>query len=231
MPFRNMSLDELARHIGMDAREVRRLADKGTLPGQRVAGEWRFNRAALVEWLQRELPSFAERDLWNLEKAMGEGEVDPGFTAMLPPEGVEINLPARSRSSVLRELVVVAQRTGLVYDADGIIEALREREELCSTGLPGGIALPHPRRPLPYATAEPIVCVGRVPAGIPFGAPDGRMTDVFILICCHDEKLHLRTLARIALMCREGLAEIIRDADDNAAALEGALELERRTRR
>ena len=31
MPYRNMTLDELARHIGMDAREVRRLADRGIL--------------------------------------------------------------------------------------------------------------------------------------------------------------------------------------------------------
>ena len=35
---------------------------------------------------------------------------------------------------------------------------------------------------------------------IPFGAPDGHPTSLFILICCQDDRFHLHTLARLCLM-------------------------------
>lgn len=227
MPFRNMSLEELARHIGMDAREVRRLAERGTLPGQMVAGAWRFNSAQMLDWLQQELHTLDEQHIRNLERAMSDVPDEAVFDALLGPQAVDMNLPARSRASVLRELVGLAERTGLVYDRAAIVEALEERESLGSTALPGGIAFPHPRRPLPYATAEPLLCLARVPAGIPFGAPDGRLTDLFLLICSHDDRRHLQVLARLSLMFNSDLPDRLREIDDAAEALELLLATER----
>ncbi|GMU82842.1 MAG: PTS sugar transporter subunit IIA [Phycisphaerales bacterium] len=227
MPFRNLTIDQLARHIGMDAREVRRLADRGQLPGQLVGGQWRFNQAAMLDWLQREMHSLGEEHLRNLEKAMSDDpDRAPLLGELIPTEAVEIFLPARSRASVLRELVNLVERTGMLYDADALHTALAEREELCSTGLAGGFAFPHPRRPLPLATAEPLVCIARVPAGIAFGAPDGRMTDLFVLVCAHDERRHLQILARLGLLFSHDLPERLRTAESNAAALEALLDVE-----
>ena len=146
MPYRNMTLEELARHIGMDARTVRRLADKGKLPGQMVGGEWRFNRAQMLDWLQREMHTLDEVHLRNLERAMRDHESGRVIEAYLALEGIDMNLPAKSRASVLRELVRLAERTGLVYGPAEIIESLEEREALAPTALPHGIAFPHPRR-------------------------------------------------------------------------------------
>ncbi len=227
MPYRNLTLPELARHIGMDARDVQRMADKGTLPGHRVGGEWRFNRAALLDWLQREIPNLDPAHIRNLERAMSDQPDEAVFERLLALESVEMCLPARSKGSTLRELVRLAQRSGLVYDFDHIVEALEAREALCSTALPGGIALPHPRTPLPYATAEPLLCLARVPGGIPFGSPDGRLTDLFVLICSHDERQHLQVLARLALMFQTRLAEQLRECDDPAETLDLLLKTER----
>jgi PTS system nitrogen regulatory IIA component len=230
MPYRNMTLEEFAQHIGMDARVVRKWADRGKLPGRKVGGEWRFNRAEMLEWLQSELPSFEEVDIRNLERAMrvAEGVADGAYlvTSYLALEAIDLNLPARSRASVLRELVRLAERTQLVYNADEIIAALEERESMGSTALPRGIAFPHPRQPLMYATAEPLVCLARVPAGIPFGAPDGRLTDLFVLICAQGERRHLSLLARLAMMFNGDLADALRGADSAEAALELMLETE-----
>jgi len=195
-----MSIAELAKHIGMDAREVKRMADKGVLPGMRVGGEWRFNRARMLDWLQHAMHSLDETHIHNLERAMSAGSDDAIFHNLLAPEAVDMHLPAKSKASVLHELVRLADRTGLVYDAHAIVDALQQREALYSTGLPNGFAFPHPRTPLPYATAEPLLCLGRIDAGVPFGAPDGGLTHLFVLVCCHDERGHLQALARLALM-------------------------------
>ena len=107
MPYRNMSIEELARHIGMDARVVRRWAEKGKLPGQMIGGQWRFNRAQLLDWLQREMHSLEEEHVRNLERAMRDVGADRVIGSYLAVEGIELNLPARSRASVLRELVQI----------------------------------------------------------------------------------------------------------------------------
>ncbi len=228
MPYRNMSLPELARHIGMDARVVRKWAEKGRLPGQMVGGEWRFNRATMLEWLQQELHTFDEKDIRNLDRAMrGDDEDEHIIESYLASEGVEMNLPAKTRDSVIRELVKVAERTGLVYDNAEITEALLAREELGSTALPGGFALPHPRRPLEYATAESLICLARVPKGVPFNAPDGRLTDLFVLVCAQDEREHLGMLARLSMMFNSRLPSDLREALDAREALRLMLEAER----
>ena len=65
----------------------------------------------------------------------------------------------------------LAAQTGLVVDERALLEAVLHREELCSTAMEGGIAIPHPRRPLPDAIAEPILVVAKTPRGSPSGPP------------------------------------------------------------
>jgi excisionase family DNA binding protein len=46
-----LTLEQAAALLQVDATEVAALADGGELPGRRIGGEWRFPRAALLEWL------------------------------------------------------------------------------------------------------------------------------------------------------------------------------------
>jgi PTS system nitrogen regulatory IIA component len=190
----------------MDVREVQRLADRGKLPGHKVGGQWRFNRQKVTEWLQQEMHKLDEARLIALESSMGGGrpevvdETGMIVTDLIGLDGIDLALPARTRASVLRELVRLAEQTGLLYDADGLLEAVQQREDLCSTALPNGVAIPHPRQPMPYVSAEPLICVALVPGGIGFGASSSELTRVFILICCHDDHYHLCVLARLMRM-------------------------------
>jgi PTS system nitrogen regulatory IIA component len=216
VPYRNLSLEEFARHVGMDEREVRKLAERGRLPGQKIGGQWRFNRAKVTEWMQQEMHLLDERRLIEVEQVMGDGygmvdgDTVPVVTDLIGLEGIDLALPARTAKSVLRELVNLAEGTGLLYDPEGLLNALEEREGMCSTALPGKVAIPHPRQPLPYVSAEPMICLGRVPAGIGFGAPDGKLTQIFFMICCHDDRHHLHVLARLMrILDADTLEEIL----------------------
>ena len=46
-----LTLEQAAALLQVDAAEVAALADAGELPGRRIGGDWRFPRAALLEWL------------------------------------------------------------------------------------------------------------------------------------------------------------------------------------
>jgi PTS system nitrogen regulatory IIA component len=128
-----------------------------------------------------------------------------------------VPLAASTRASVLKELVRLAEQSGQVYDPDAILTAIRQREEMGTTALESGVAIPHPRRPLPNALGESVLAYGRTASGIPFGAAHGSLTDVFFLVCCRDEATHLRVLARLSrLLLQPGFLDDLRGAESAA---------------
>jgi mannitol/fructose-specific phosphotransferase system IIA component (Ntr-type) len=111
-------------------------------------------------------------------------------------------------------MVKLAERTDLVSDPTDLLRMIEERERLCSTALPEGYALIHPRHHDPYMFAESFAVFGRAVQGIHFGAPDGTPTDLFFIVCCQDDRLHLHTLARLCTMCMQtGLLFALRQAE------------------
>jgi PTS system nitrogen regulatory IIA component len=211
-----MDVEQLAAYLRRDVREVGKLASRGHLPGHKVGGQWRFARAEINQWIETQLPSYSEKQLTDLERSSRSGEPtsngEPLLANLLSEACVAVPLHASTRSSVLRELVTVAEQSWQVYDPDAILEAIQKREEMGSTALPGGVAIPHPRRPLAAALGESLMAYGRTTTGIPFGA-SGELTDIFFLICCRDDQTHLRVLARLTrLLQRPGFLEELRAA-------------------
>jgi mannitol/fructose-specific phosphotransferase system IIA component (Ntr-type) len=88
-------------------------------------------------------------------------------------------------------------------DPADLLASVEAREQLCSTGLPGGLAILHCRNLQPYRFEDSFIVVGRTLQEIHFGAPDGRPTWLFFLICCQDERIHLHTLARLCLIMQK----------------------------
>ncbi|MCU0913347.1 MAG: PTS sugar transporter subunit IIA [Planctomycetes bacterium] len=202
--YQSLNIQDVARMLGADARRVERMARRGEIPCQKVGGHFRFNRAEITEWLQQRVGGMSDEHLAEVDAGMTQqraAELDDMIvTPLLRPEAVTTHLGSRTKDSTLRELVVLAEKTGLVLNTQELMEAVLHREELCSTAMEGGIAIPHPRRPLPYAIAEPILAVGRTTQGIVFGAPDGRLTSLFFLTASQDDRYHLHLLARLCRM-------------------------------
>jgi len=214
-----MDVGQLAAYLQRDVREVGKLASRGHLPGHKVGGRWRFARAEINYWIETQIPGFSEEQLANLEEAHGRGGQEPLVTGLLPEACVAAPLAASTRASVLRELVALAEQSWQVYDPEAVLEAVRQREELGSTALPSGGAIPHPRRPLPGALGESVLAFARTPSGIPFGAPQGGLTDIFFLVCCRDDRTHLRVLARLTrLFQRPNFLDALRAAETPAEA-------------
>ena len=89
---------------------------------------------------------------------------------------------------------------------------------------PGGFALLHPRNHQPYMFFEPFIVAARSIAHIHFGAPDGQPTDLFFLICCPDDRIHLHVLARLCMMAHHtDLLPALREAPTPAGFLDALL--------
>jgi PTS system nitrogen regulatory IIA component len=66
-----------------------------------------------------------------------------------------------------------------------------------STAFANGVAIPHPRNPLPDALGESVIAFGRTSSGLPFGGPQRSLTDLFFLVLARDSRTHLQILARL----------------------------------
>ena len=216
-----MDVDQLAAYLRRDAREVGKLASRGRLPGHKVGGEWRFARAEINRWLETQMPGYTDAQLTALESGRGGGAEEPLIANLLSPACVAVPLAASTKASVLQELMKLAEESWEIYDPETILEAVRAREEMMSTALPTGVAFPHPRRPLPATLGESVLAFGRTASGVPFGDPNGGLTDCFFLICCKDDQTHLRVLARLTrLLLRDGFLAALRAAETPADAYE-----------
>jgi len=213
-----MDLEQLAAYLHRDVREVSKLANRGYLPGKKVGGQWRFASTEINYWLETQMPALTEQELAALERRANVACADQELfiSSMLSENTVAVPLRASTKASVLKELVTLAEQSWQIYDAEALHEAVRHREELGTTALEAGIAIPHPHRPLSEkAQGDSVIAFGRTGAGIPFGAPDGGLTDLFFLVSCRDAATHLRVLARLSRMIlRPGFLGELRVAEN-----------------
>jgi PTS system nitrogen regulatory IIA component len=222
MASETMDLQQLATYLRRDVREVSRLANRGRLPGQKVSGQWRFHQAEINHWLETQMHAYDEQELTALETREDDTADQQLLVLPLMTEATTaVPLPATTRTSVLKELVGVAESSWQLYDAEAILNAVRQREELESTALPVGVALPHPRRPMPGALGESLLAYGRTASGIPFGGAGGALTDIFFLVLCRDARTHLQVLARLSrLLRRPSFLDELREAASAADTLQ-----------
>ncbi|HQY33759.1 PTS sugar transporter subunit IIA [Actinotalea sp.] len=115
---------------------------------------------------------------------------------LITPDLVALDIVATDRDAATRQLIDLLAASGRVTDADGFHADVRAREAQMATGMPGGIGLPHARS---EHVSAPSLAVGRVPAGVDFGAPDGPATLVFLIAApASGDAAHLKILAALA---------------------------------
>lgn len=214
----DFDLDSLAKYLHLLPAQVQRMAERGTVPGRRHGGEWRFSLAEIHHWLEDRIGAADDADLQTVEgvlnRAAHEQPLPVRIVEMLPLSGIALPLESRTRGSVISDMCELAASTGFLWDPEKMAEAVRVRENLHPTALENGIALLHPRRPLPQILAQPLIAFGRTQSGMPFGAEGGQLTDLFFLICSVDDASHLRTLARLSrLIGSPGFLEALRFSD------------------
>lgn len=224
-----LTLGEVATFLGWSPRIVERLAVGGSLPGTETDGQWRFRRDDLIDWLDRKLQTLDAARIAELEHRLEEEMEEEGMlarphptllTTKLRPEGIMLNSTVTRKDAMLKELVALAERTGGVLNAGQLHASLVERETLLSTALPGGVAICHPRRPLALALRDnALLCFARARRAIPFGAEDGRPTQLFFLYCASDERMHLHGLARLVRVLDDATRDALRKVETAAALI------------
>ena len=116
---------------------------------------------------------------------------------ILSGKSVIIGLKGQNKREILEELVNELEVGDKITDRDKVLQAVLDREDIMSTGIGHGIAIPHGKSE--YATALGGV-LGIKSDGINFNALDGKKTYIFFLLVSPLDVSgpHIKALARIS---------------------------------
>ncbi|MCL1833756.1 MAG: PTS sugar transporter subunit IIA [Leptospirales bacterium] len=122
------------------------------------------------------------------------------------------NINASNKFDAIEELAKVFDGRDLCNDIDSLINALKEREAIMSTGIGAGIAIPHAKL---QTVNEMAFAIGVSKKGIDFDSMDGYAVNLIILVIAGEKqhKDYLRLLSNImAILKNEPVKEKIIDA-------------------
>ena len=124
------------------------------------------------------------------------------ITEFLSKRGVKVGIEAIEKEEVLKEMVEVLANVKDIGDKKSIVRALIERENLGSTGIGQGIAIPHGKTD---RVEELVAVLGISHKGVNFEALDGELVYILFLLVAPKETAgpHLKALAQISRLLRD----------------------------
>lgn len=152
------------------------------------------------------------------------------LTDFLVEESIIYELKVRDKRNAIKEMVEALTRSHKIpaSEVDSVTAALMKREQLGSTGIGGGVAVPHTKH---KSVSRLLVTVARSEEGVDFDALDGEPVHLVFLLLSPSETAgaHLQALEKIATLIRdndfrrfmttasdkEEMIEILREVDSH----------------
>ncbi|MCH2101379.1 MAG: PTS sugar transporter subunit IIA [Planctomycetes bacterium] len=224
-----LNLDDAARLLGVSPATLRRWAREGQLGVLRPSGDYRFDESELRTWARSNglrLREGAAGGRYSVSSTGASGEQP--LTLALCQGGVLEQSEAGNRDALLRAMVeTVPLDAGA--DRPALLAQLLAREELASTGLGEGIAVPHPRTPSSAYREDPVVMLALPVSPVDWESLDGQAVHAAFLLINPAPEVHLKILSRLAFVLRDpGFQSLLRKGADFAEILTAAARLEPR---
>lgn len=189
----NLSVKDAAQLLSVSQKSIYRWIKQDILPAYKISGCYRFSRTELLEWAT----SHQKGALVNIS---GEAELKevvlPTLGEALESGGVFYRIDGSTREEVLADAVAHLRLSDNV-DRGHLLELLRAREELTSTAVGNGIAIPHPRNPILTRAQRPKVTLCFLERPVDFYAFDGQLVKILLLVIAPNLPTHLHLLSRL----------------------------------
>jgi nitrogen PTS system EIIA component len=214
-----LTVKDVAGLLNISEKTVYRWIDERKLPGYRMSGQYRFNRAELLQWATASRINVSPHIFEEPEA--GPGSV-PELSDALEAGGIFYRIEGRDKSTALKNVVATLRLPDMV-DRDYLLQVLLAREALESTAIGDGIAIPHIRNPVVLHVQQPMVTLCFLERPVDFGALDGQPVHSLFTLISPTIKGHLSLLSRLTFTLRDAAfrAAIVRQAsrDEILAAL------------
>lgn len=194
-----MTISELARMLSTAPGTVERWIRQGRMPVRKKGDICEFSRSALEKWADTNHMKFT-MDLPGA-KTPTEAPVISLRTAM-ESGGVVYDVEGETVPAVLGSAVSHMDCIDGVERKNRVLRSLMDREEMMSTGIGKGVAVPHPRTPLLDAGIPALITPCFLKSPVDFNALDRRPVFVLFILIAPSAKHHLHLLARLSFCLR-----------------------------
>ncbi len=189
-----LTVQDVAELLNVSEKTVYRWLTDQNLPGYRVSGQYRFNRAEVLEWATSRKINVSPEIFHEPETV---GTPLPLLSEALLAGGIHYRVSGTDKESVLRAAVETMKLPEEV-DQEFLLRALIAREALSSTGIGDGIAIPHVRNPIVFHVSRPTVSLCFLEKPVDFDAIDGRPVYALFTLVSPTVRGHLHLLSRLA---------------------------------
>src|SRR5205823_4852761 len=189
-----LGIRDLTKLLDVAESTVSRWIKRRGLPARQVGGQYRVNRAELLEWATANNVRVSLELFDHLE---ADAETVPSLAEALQVGGIHYDLKDTNRDRALKSLVQVLPLPDGV-DRELLLRLFLAREASASTGIGDGIAIPHVRNPIVLHVARPAVTLAFLSQAVDFGALDGKPVHVLFSIISPTNRSHLQLLSRLS---------------------------------
>lgn len=218
-----LTIDEVAQCLDVPLSTVERWIRQGRIPVGKSGGECIFQKPILEVWAKKHNISFTLSD----KKVKKHSQDKPAnlFNAMAfggVYYGIEGDNVSEVLESALKNIAFLDQD-----EKETLWVKLLEREEMASTGIGRGIAIPHPRTPLDESMEEPVIVTCFLKNPVDYRAVDSFPVFVLFILLSPSIKTHLHLLSRLAFCVRDAsFVEFLKRVPDQEKLLEKVENLE-----
>ena len=193
----NLAIKDVAKLFNVSEKTIYRWIKQESIPVYRINDQYRFNQAELLEWAS------AHRIMVNTKLFSEPEEEDPLPTLAnsLDAGGIFYQVEGETRNAVLAHVVRYLRLPDGV-DRDFLYRILVAREDMESTGITEGIAIPHARNPILQYVSNPTVTLCFLEKPVDFKALDGKLVHTLFTLVTPTVKSHLHLLSRLAYALR-----------------------------
>jgi PTS system nitrogen regulatory IIA component len=221
--FMKLTVEDVSRLFNVSEKTVYRWIKGSELPAYRVNSQYRFNRVDLLEWAAAHRVNVSPTLLESPPETAGMAL--PSLADALGGGGIHYRVGGHDKASALREIVDLLRLPERI-ERESLFQILLAREEMGSTGIGDGIAIPHARNPIVMNITQPSVTLCFLETPVDFGALDGVPVQVLFTLITPTIRVHLHLLSRLGFALR---AEAFRSAVIAHASREAILAEAQRT--
>jgi len=193
-----LTVQDLSKLISVPEKTIHHWIQEGEIPVHRVRSQYRFNRAEVLEWAISKGVKIAGSPF----QENGPPLSPAGLAEALETGGIFHGVEGTSKESVLRS-VVEHMRLPDGMDRDFLVQMILAREELASTAVGEGIAIPHVRGPIVLQVPGPQITLCFLKNPVTFGALDGLPVNILFTLVCPTTRAHLQLLSKLAFSLRD----------------------------
>jgi PTS system nitrogen regulatory IIA component len=201
-----MTVQEVAEYLRVSERTIYDWAAKNQIPCGKLGTTWRFKRAEIEQWVDN-----------RLKKQASVGSNLYSIADILTPQRVLL-FETKTKKEALERLIEVIAVHPAVKDKNGFAEGIFRREQLMSTGIGLGVAIPHVRL---ESIKELIMAVGITKTDIEdYDSLDGRPVRILFMVAAgkNQHVQYIKILGAISRLIKdEKMRNALIDSEDPQA--------------